>query len=119
MIVVAVVCVCCVDGTRDGADCGGADDCVRVDVDIGVGDGVGVGVGTGAIVVDMSGVDVIDCMMGGGTNPDAQDPEPVVVKVMYAMDIACYIFILMVLTNTGCDRCCDIEQYIRTVLYCR
>lgn len=90
MIVVAVVCVCCVDGTRDGADCGGADDCVRVDVDIGVGDGVGVGVG--AIVVDMSGVDVIDCMMGGGTNPDAQDPEPVVVKVMYAMDIVISLY---------------------------
>ena len=90
MIVVAVVCVCCVDGTRDGADCGGADDCVRVDVDIGVGDGVGVGVG--AIVVDMSGVDVIDCMMGGGTNPDAQDPEPAVVKVMYAMDIVISLY---------------------------
>ena len=38
---------------------------------------VDVGVGVG--VVD--GVWVVDCVMGGGTKPDAQDPVPVVTHV--------------------------------------
>ena len=38
-----------------------------------IGGGVGVGVGVGT---DGVWVVPLDCVMGGGTNPDAQDPVP-------------------------------------------